>query len=117
MRRPPNPYRVLAHALDVGDRRLAEALTFRLAAVGLSGPRQGAAAEATVERLNAALELIEVLERLRPCGSSQWRIWSRPGCFPSLTVGGGRKRANREYGERLTSPSCHSRRRRCRSFS
>ncbi|MDQ3092398.1 MAG: hypothetical protein M3R46_12235 [Actinomycetota bacterium] len=63
MRRPPNPYRVLAHALDVGDRRLAEALTFRLAAVGLSGPRQGAAAEATVERLNAALELIEVLER------------------------------------------------------
>jgi len=55
MRRPPNPYRVLAHALDVGDRHLAEALTFRLTRVGVSDHRQGAAAEATVERLMTLL--------------------------------------------------------------
>ncbi len=46
MRRPPNPYRVLAHALDAGDRGLAEVLTLRLARVGGS-----VAAEATVDRL------------------------------------------------------------------
>jgi len=50
MRRPPNPYRVLAHALDAGDRRLAEVLTLRLARVGLSGSGS-VAAEATVDRL------------------------------------------------------------------
>ncbi len=55
MRRPPNPYRVLAHALDFGDRRLAEALTCRLAGVGLSGSLPGAVAEATVERLMTLL--------------------------------------------------------------
>jgi hypothetical protein len=51
MRRRPNPYRVLAHALDVGDRRLAEVLTLQLAGVDLSGAGPAAAAEATVERL------------------------------------------------------------------
>lgn len=51
MRRPPNPYRVLAHALDVGDHRLAEVLTLRLSGVGASVFRSAPAGEATVERL------------------------------------------------------------------
>jgi len=70
MRRRPNPYRVLAHALDVGDTRLIELLQARLgrcgrtvaiAAVsptvaqppGSHAPEAGA--EAVVERLLALL--------------------------------------------------------------
>jgi len=56
MRHRPNPYRVLAFALDVGDHRLAELLTQRLFACGrASTAAPGPAAEATVERLLALL--------------------------------------------------------------
>ena len=55
MRRRPNPYRVLAHALDVGDLRLAEALTLRLTGVRVTSQRSAAAAEAAVERLMTML--------------------------------------------------------------
>ncbi len=56
MRRRPNPYRVLAHAIDVGDVHLAELLAQRL-----SGPPVGGnplpAAAAAVERLMRFLAL------------------------------------------------------------
>lgn len=66
MRRRPNPYRVLAHALDVGDGRLAELLAARLmrpepAAAPAPGPvpvRSTPAAEAAVERLLDLLALL-----------------------------------------------------------
>jgi hypothetical protein len=48
MREPPNPYRVLAHALDAGDLGLAAALRRRLFR---SAPRL------TVERLVRSLRL------------------------------------------------------------
>lgn len=72
MRRRPNPYRVLAHALDVGDARLVELLQARLigqvgsvAAAGAPGapPPSASApsplapgAEAAVERLLSLLD-------------------------------------------------------------
>ena len=52
MGRPPNPYRVLAHALDVGDLRLAEVLSFHLTEAGRT-----AAAQAAVERLMRLLRM------------------------------------------------------------
>ncbi len=51
---PPSPYRVLAFALECGDRRLAELLSERL----LSRPPRGSpAAWRTVERVATALGL------------------------------------------------------------
>lgn len=61
MRRRPNPYRVLAHALDAGDRRLAELLRLRLEAprppfvAFESSQPSRPAAETVVERLLALL--------------------------------------------------------------
>ena len=55
MRRRPNPYRVLAHALDVGDLRLAEVLTLRLTGTALPWRGSASAAEAAVERLMTLL--------------------------------------------------------------
>lgn len=52
MRRRPNPYRVLAYAIDVGDVRLAEVLALRLGTrnpLTRTGP--ALAAEGAVERL------------------------------------------------------------------
>jgi hypothetical protein len=57
MWRRPNPYRVLAHALDVGDRRLAELLVLRLAGSSRGSARSRAPAQAAVERLVALLLL------------------------------------------------------------
>ena len=51
MRRPPNPYRVLAHAIDAGDRQLATLLSARLAR------RPRTAADRVVDRLLRALNL------------------------------------------------------------
>jgi hypothetical protein len=48
MRQPPNPYRVLAHAIDVGDAGLAAALRRRLFR---TAPRR------TLERLIRSLRL------------------------------------------------------------
>lgn len=55
MRRRPNPYRVLAHAVDVGDLRLTELLVLRLSARGHIGAWPTAPAEAAVERLMTLL--------------------------------------------------------------
>ena len=72
MRRRANPYRVLAHALDVGDMHLVELLLARLSgnggavaveaapAISRPAPRTRApapGAEAAVERLLALLAL------------------------------------------------------------
>ena len=54
MHHPPNPYRVLAHAIDAGDTRLAELLTARLLRVDR---RRTVGAGRIVERLVAALGL------------------------------------------------------------
>jgi hypothetical protein len=59
MWRRPNPYRVLAHALDVGDRRLAELLALRLGGTGFDRTGSTTAAQAAVERLVALLPLTE----------------------------------------------------------
>jgi hypothetical protein len=59
MWRRPNPYRVLAHALDVGDLRLAELLALRLTEASRGGTRSTAAAQVAVERLVALLPLTE----------------------------------------------------------
>ena len=57
MRCRPNPYRVLAHALDAGDLRLAELLALRLTGMGLVGAGSAPAAEAAVERLMMLLRV------------------------------------------------------------
>jgi hypothetical protein len=70
MRRPVNPYRVVAHALDVGDRRLAALLLARLgrqpgpsvaaerdARDGCDRCRRAQAIDRLVRRLIAELEL------------------------------------------------------------
>ena len=54
MYRPPNPYRVLAHAIDAGDARLAELLTARLLRVDR---RRAVGPGRVVERLVEALGL------------------------------------------------------------
>jgi hypothetical protein len=54
MRRPVNPYRVLAHAIDVGDQPLAALLAARLAK---PGSRRARAAGRVVERLIRTLGL------------------------------------------------------------
>jgi hypothetical protein len=54
MHRPPNPYCVLAHAIDAGDTRLAELLTTRLMLVDR---RRTVRAGRIVERLVDALGL------------------------------------------------------------
>ncbi|MEJ7655580.1 MAG: hypothetical protein WKF33_00930 [Thermoleophilaceae bacterium] len=59
MWRRPNPYRVLAHALDVGDLRLAELLALRLTEASRGGTPSTAAAQVAVERLVALLPLTE----------------------------------------------------------
>ena len=59
MWRRPNPYRVLAHALDVGDRRLAELLALRLSGASRPTARSTAAAQTAVERLIALLPRTE----------------------------------------------------------
>jgi hypothetical protein len=54
MRRRPNPHRVLAHAIECGDTRLAALLAARL----LTAPRRpGAGPDRVVERLVRALRL------------------------------------------------------------
>ena len=55
MRRPPNPYRVLAHALDAGDLELARLLADRL--LRPAGERLPPAARDAVQRLARALKL------------------------------------------------------------
>lgn len=47
----PNPYRALAHAIDVGDRPLAALLRTRLQSAAPAGP------EDVVQRLLRALDL------------------------------------------------------------
>lgn len=59
MWRRPNPYRVLAHALDVGDRRLAELLALRLGGTSFDRTASTTAPQAAVERLVALLALTE----------------------------------------------------------
>ena len=54
MHRRPNPYRVLAHAIDAGDARLAELLAARLLRVDR---RRSVGAGRVVERLVRALGL------------------------------------------------------------
>jgi hypothetical protein len=54
MRGPPSPYRVLAFALECGDRRLADLLVVRLFA---SARPVSPAAWRTVARIAAALDL------------------------------------------------------------
>jgi len=57
MRRRPNPYRVLAHAVDVGDLRLVELLALHLSPRGSGHPWPSAPAEAAIERLMTLLSL------------------------------------------------------------
>ena len=52
MHPPPIPYRVLAHAIEAGDRRLAELLAARLLP-----PARGRGAGRVVERVARALGL------------------------------------------------------------
>lgn len=47
----PNPYRVLAHAIDAGDARLAELLTARLLCVDRRAVGPGRVVERLVEAL------------------------------------------------------------------
>ena len=51
MSRPPNPYRVLAHAIDAGDARLAELLTARLLRVDRRAVGPGRVVQRLVEAL------------------------------------------------------------------
>jgi hypothetical protein len=55
MRSRPNPYRVLAHALDSGDARLAELLATRL--LGIARRPRGIGAARAIERLVQALRV------------------------------------------------------------